>query len=174
MHPINTRRHVMLFFSLLCVAALLAPEAAQAQAPAKSAGAGLPPLIDRELIFGNPEIAGAQISPDGQFIAFVKPYKDTLNVWVKKTGEPFSAAKLITADTKRPIPSFFWSRDSKYILFVQDQAGDENYNVYAVNPGDSPAAGGDAPPRATSPRRRASGRSSTTCPERTRMSSTSA
>ena len=24
-----------------------------------------PPLIDRELIFGNPEYAGAQISPDG-------------------------------------------------------------------------------------------------------------
>ena len=136
----------MFFVSLLCVAALLAPVAAQAQAPAKSAGAGLPPLIDRELIFGNPEIAGAQISPDGQFIAFVKPYKDTLNVWVKKTGEPFSAAKLITADTKRPIGSFFWSRDSKYVLFVQDQAGDENYNVYAVNPGDSPAAGRDAPP----------------------------
>ena len=144
MHPISTRRHVMLFVSLVFVAALLAPVAAQA--PAKSAGAGLPPLIDRELIFGNPEIAGAQISPDGQFIAFVKPYKETLNVWVKKTGEPFSAAKLITADTKRPIPSFFWSRDSKYILFVQYQAGDENYNVYAVNPADSPAVGRDAPP----------------------------
>ena len=143
MHPISTRCRVMFFVSLLFVAA---PVAAQAQAPAKSAGAGLPPLIDRELIFGNPEIAGAQISPDGQFIAFVKPYKDTLNVWVKKTGEPFGAAKLITADTKRPIPSFFWSRDSKYILFVQDQAGDENYNVYAVNPADTPAAGLDAPP----------------------------
>ena len=143
MHPISTRCRVMFFVSLLFVAA---PVAAQAQAPDKSAGAGVPPLIDRELIFGNPEIAGAQISPDGQFIAFVKPYKDTLNVWVKKTGEPFSAAKLITADTKRPIPSFFWSRDSKYILFVQDQAGDENYNVYAVNPADTPAAGLDAPP----------------------------
>src|SRR5262245_40731665 len=101
--------------------------------------------MDRELFFGNPEISGAQISPDGQFIAFIKPYKETRNVWVKKTSEPFSAAKLITADTKRPIPGYFWSRDSKYILFVQDQAGDENYNVYAVNPADSAAAGQDAP-----------------------------
>jgi hypothetical protein len=87
-----------------------------------------------------------QISPDGQFIAFIKPYKETRNIWVKKTSEPFSAAKLITADTKRPIPGYFWSRDSKYILFVQDQAGDENYNVYAVNPADCPAPGQDAPP----------------------------
>jgi dipeptidyl aminopeptidase/acylaminoacyl peptidase len=135
----------MLFVPILLVAVLLTPAAAQSQAPGKAVGAGLPPLIDRELIFGNPEITGAQISPDGQFIAFIKPYKDTRNIWVKKTGEPFSAAKLITADTKRPIPGYFWSVDSKYLLFVQDQAGDENFNVYAVDPADSPAAGQDAP-----------------------------
>jgi hypothetical protein len=39
---------------------------------------GLPPLIDRDLFFGDPEIAGAQISPDGKFIAFIKPFKGTL------------------------------------------------------------------------------------------------
>ena len=64
---------------------------------------------------------------------------------MKKTTEPFDAAQPLTADTKRPIPSFFWSRDSKYILFVQDKAGDENFNVYAVNPADAPAAGQDVP-----------------------------
>jgi hypothetical protein len=50
----------------------------------------LPPLIDRELIFGNPEIAGAQISPDGKFIAFRKPHKGTSNIWVKSADEPFA------------------------------------------------------------------------------------
>src|SRR5689334_11234319 len=104
-----------------------------------------PPIIDRELLFGDPEIAGAQISPDGAFIAFLKPFKGTRNIWVKKTAEPFTNAKPITADTKRPISSYFWSRDGKYILFVQDKAGDENYNVYAVNPADAPAAGQDVP-----------------------------
>src|SRR5918993_264853 len=104
-----------------------------------------PPLIDRELFFGDPEIAGAQISPDGTFIAFIKPFKGVRNVWVKKTAEPFANAKPITADTKRPIPGYFWSRDAKYILFVQDKAGDENYNVYAVNPAEAPAAGQDVP-----------------------------
>ena len=33
---------------------------------------GLPPLIDRELLFGNPEITGAQISPDGKYLAFLR------------------------------------------------------------------------------------------------------
>jgi len=103
------------------------------------------PLLDRELFFGNPEISGAQISPSGEYIAFLKPYKETRNIWVKKVSEPFSAARLVTADTKRPIPAFFWTRDSKYILYVQDNAGDENYNVYAVNPADQPASGADSP-----------------------------
>jgi dipeptidyl aminopeptidase/acylaminoacyl peptidase len=104
-----------------------------------------PPIIDRELFFGDPEIIGAQISPDGVFIAFIKPFKGTRNIWVKRTTEPFASAKPLTADTKRPIDIYFWSRDGKYILFAQDQAGDENFNVYAVNPADSPAASQDVP-----------------------------
>src|SRR5437762_9878160 len=106
---------------------------------------GLPPVIDRDLFFGDPEISGAQISPDGKFIAFIKPFKGTRNIWVKTTEAPFDSAKPITADTTRPIPAYFWSRDSKYILFVQDKAGDENYLVYAVNPADAPPNGQDVP-----------------------------
>jgi hypothetical protein len=87
---------------------------------------GQPPLIDRELFFGDPEISGGAISPDGQFVAFIKPYNGTRNIWVKRTSEPFSAARPITNDTTRPIPGYFWSRDGKYILFVQDKGGDEN------------------------------------------------
>lgn len=104
-----------------------------------------PALIDRETFFGNPEYAGAQISPDGKYIAFIKPYKDTMNIWVKETAAPFESARPMTADTKRPVRNYFWSRDAKYILFVQDQGGDENFNVYAVNPADKPATGSDVP-----------------------------
>ena len=105
----------------------------------------LPPLIDRELLFGNPEISGAQISPDGRYVSFLKPYKDTRNVWVKKIGDPYTAARLMTNDIKRPVTQYFWSRDGKYILYVQDQGGDENFNVYAVDPGSAPAAGQEVP-----------------------------
>jgi dipeptidyl aminopeptidase/acylaminoacyl peptidase len=112
---------------------------------AAAASAQLPPLIDRELFFDNPEIAGGQLSPDGKFIAFIKPLDGTRNVWVKRTDEPFEAARPITAETKRPIPGYFWSEDGKYILFVQDQGGDENFNVHAVDPAASPAAGQKVP-----------------------------
>ena len=126
---------VLALFALALTLFLFAPPA-HAQAP---------PLIDRELFFGDPEISGAQISPDGAYIAFIKPFKGTRNIWVKRTADPFSSAKPITAETARPIPGYFWSRDGKYILFVQDKGGDENYNVYAVNPADSAAAGQEVP-----------------------------
>jgi len=124
----------------LVVFALLSAFATQA------APQGLPPLIDRQLLFGDPEIVGAELSPDGHYLAFLKPWSSTRNVWVKGIDEPFSAARLLTTETKRPIPGFFWTRDSKYILYVKDNGGDENYNVYAVDPAAKPAAGTDAPP----------------------------
>ena len=93
-----------------------------------------PPIIDRQLFFGEIQIAGAQISPDGQYISFLKPYKGTRNIWVKKASEPFSAARPLSAEATRPIRSYFWSRDSKYVLYAQDAAGDENFNIYAIDP----------------------------------------
>src|SRR5882724_1752746 len=131
------------FFNRSTVLLILTTLALLALAP--RAWAQAPPIIDRELFFGDPEISGAQISPDGGFIAFIKPFKGTRNIWVKRTADAFTNAKPITADTARPIPAYFWSRDGKYILYVQDKAGDENYLVYAVNPSDSPAAGQDVP-----------------------------
>ncbi|HEX5873881.1 MAG TPA: S9 family peptidase [Pyrinomonadaceae bacterium] len=127
-------------------AAALMLAVALAVASSAAAQNGLPPLIDREIFFGNPEIASAQISPDGKFIAFRKPYKDTMNLWVKKAEEPFDKARLITAETRRPVRNYFWSRDSKYILFVNDFGGDENFNVYAVDPAAAPAPGSEVPP----------------------------
>ena len=126
----------------LCAAFVITIDAGLA-----AAQSGPPPLIDRQLFFGNPEISTATLSPDGRYIAFRKPYKETLNIWVKKAEEPFDRAKLVTSETRRPIPGFFWSRDSRFILFIQDQGGDENFNVYAVNPAEAAAQGAE-PPRA--------------------------
>ena len=105
----------------------------------------LQPLIDRELFFGPPVIAGGQLSPAGKYMSFLKTFKGTMNVWVKDANAPFASAHALTADTLRPIRSYFWSRDGKYILYVQDKGGDENFNVYAVNPSEKPAAGQDIP-----------------------------
>ncbi len=130
---------------LICGVLLTCVAMAQDKKAAHPVPLGPVPLIDRDLIFGNPEIAGAELSPDGKYIAFLKPWRDTRNVWVKGVDEPFSAARLLTTETKRPVAGYFWSRDGKYILYVKDHDGDENFNVYAVDPAAKPAAGTEAP-----------------------------
>jgi dipeptidyl aminopeptidase/acylaminoacyl peptidase len=105
----------------------------------------LPPIIDRELFFGDPEITGAQLSPDGKFISFIKVFKGTRNIWVKKAEAPFTDAKPMTEDTLRPVRSYFWSRNGKYILYAQDKGGDENFNLYAVDPAEQLKPGQDVP-----------------------------
>jgi dipeptidyl aminopeptidase/acylaminoacyl peptidase len=131
-----------LLIALTVGASFLTFTAAPGFAQSKDA---MPPLIDREIFFGNPEIGGAQISPDGKFISFAKPYKGTRNIWVKGVNEPFEKARVITAEAKRPIAGYFWSQDGKYILFVKDNDGDENFNVYAVNPAEAAATGAEVP-----------------------------
>ncbi len=100
-------------------------------------------LIDREIFFGNPKISGGQISPDGRFISFIKPLNGVRNIWVKPVDAAFEEALPVTEDQNRPISGYFWSRDSQYILYVQDKGGDENYHVYAVDP--SQASAGQVP-----------------------------
>ncbi|MEM9834872.1 MAG: S9 family peptidase [Bacteroidota bacterium] len=96
--------------------------------------AQLPDLIDREVFFGDPEVTGAQLSPDGKYMSFIKPHLGTRNVWVKERSAPFDAARPLTDNTDRPVAGYFWSRDGKYLLYVKDQGGDENYNIYALDP----------------------------------------
>ncbi|HUP45067.1 MAG TPA: prolyl oligopeptidase family serine peptidase [Thermoanaerobaculia bacterium] len=120
---------------LLGTLILLTAACATAPTPATvSPAQQLPPLLDRNLFFDDPELASAQISPDGRFISFRKPYNNVMNIWVKGVDEPFSAARPVTADTARPVRVYFWSEDSRYILYVQDKGGNENFHVYAVDP----------------------------------------
>jgi dipeptidyl aminopeptidase/acylaminoacyl peptidase len=92
------------------------------------------PLIPIEHFFDNPEIGGAQISPDGRWLSYVKPYKGKLNVYIRPVNGTEADERLMTTDTVRPIGQYFWSRDGRYILYSQDKGGNENFRIYAVDP----------------------------------------
>lgn len=94
----------------------------------------LPPIIDREIFFGNPEIAGGQISPDGSHISFLKDYRGKMNIWVKGIDEPFEDARPLSADTIRSVRGYGWSEDGRYVVYVQDKGGDENFHLYIIDP----------------------------------------
>lgn len=102
------------------------------------------PLIDRSVFFDNPEISGGQLSPDGEYISFMKAYNGIMNIWVKRFDEPFDNARRLT-NLERPIGGYFWTFDGKFIVYVKDKGGDENYNIYAVSPSAPVGAGTGIP-----------------------------
>jgi hypothetical protein len=104
---------------LLCCMVLAVLPATNIEADTAVLSHALSALIDRELFFDDPEISLAQLSPDGHLIAFVKPLNGTRNIWVKRTADGFDKARPITADTQRPIVSYWWSRDGHYILYSE-------------------------------------------------------
>jgi dipeptidyl aminopeptidase/acylaminoacyl peptidase len=92
---------------------------------------GLPPLIPRDVLFGNPEKTAPEISPDGRFLAYLAPHEGVLNVWVRTLGE--GDDRVVTADRKRGIRLFSWSWTGAEILYVQDRDGDENWHLYRTD-----------------------------------------
>jgi dipeptidyl aminopeptidase/acylaminoacyl peptidase len=120
-----------IFLSSFILLITIGSQSLQAQGNAKNSKAV--PVLDREIFFGNPEISGGQLSPDGKFISFMKEYEGIMNIWVKKFDEPFEKAVPLT-NSKRPMAGYFWTNDGKYIVYVKDENGDENVNVFVVDP----------------------------------------
>ncbi len=89
------------------------------------------PLIPREVLFGNPERADPQISPDGSQIGYLAPVDGVLNVWIRTLGKTDDRA--VTSDKHRGIRNFLWQYDNKHILYVQDVGGDENWRLYQTD-----------------------------------------
>jgi len=76
----------------------------------------LPPLVDREVFFGNPVLAFGGLSPDGKYVSIVKPLDGILNVWVRRADQTWDDAWPVTNERDRPVFQYFWSQDGKYIL----------------------------------------------------------
>ncbi|HKH09973.1 MAG TPA: S9 family peptidase [Rubrobacter sp.] len=94
------------------------------------------PLIPREVLFGNPSRVSPRLSPDGERLAFLAPNDGVLNVWVGPVGSPIESDGFgpVTDDRKRGIRLFFWAEDNEHIVYLQDEGGDENWRVHAVDP----------------------------------------
>ena len=88
-------------------------------------------LIPRALLFGNPEKAQPQISPNGKRIAYLAPRDGVLNIWQRtvKGGDD----QPVTSEKGRGLSNYFWAPDSRGFLFLQDQNGNENTRLYFVD-----------------------------------------
>lgn len=88
--------------------------------------------IPLEAFFRNSERTGYQLSPDGSYISYMAPYKDRLNVFVRRVDETDEHAIQITNETERSVAGYMWA-DNQRLLYMKDTAGDENYQLYGVH-----------------------------------------
>jgi len=88
------------------------------------------PEIPLEDFFKNPEQTYFKISPSGEYFSYMAPYKDRLNIFVKKIGA--DSAKRLTNEVDRDIAGYLWANNNR-LLYLKDQGGDENFSLYGVN-----------------------------------------
>jgi dipeptidyl aminopeptidase/acylaminoacyl peptidase len=93
-------------------------------------------LIPRRKLFDNPTFFGAKLSPDGQLLSWLAPVDGVLNVWVSP-ADSIAAARPVTRTKGRPINWQNWTPDGRYIMFVNDENGNENLHLFVADPRDS-------------------------------------
>ena len=93
-----------------------------------------PELIARADLFGTPDPAGVQISPDGKHLSYLAALDDVdvLNIWIAPT-DALDQARPITSADSRPIRRYFWAFDNEHIVYLQDKGGDENWRAYSID-----------------------------------------
>ena len=102
-------------------------------APLLGRAADQPPLIPREVLFGNPEIIGVSLSPDGRRIAYLAPDQGVLNLWVRELDGD-APARVLTQQRSRPQRGASWTPDGRYLISTRDTQGDENTVVVRIDP----------------------------------------
>jgi dipeptidyl aminopeptidase/acylaminoacyl peptidase len=85
------------------------------------------PLKD---FFKNAEKTGYQLSPDGEHIAYLAPFKSRMNIHVRPIDGTDETR--VTSVEDRDISGFIWGSDSR-ILYMRDFGGDENFHILATN-----------------------------------------
>src|SRR5689334_18310291 len=94
--------------------------------------AELPPLIPREVLFASPDRTLPQLSPEGDRIAWLAPDKNGVqNIWVDSISG--LNPQLVSNEGHRPIFWYAWAGDSKHLLYLQDNAGDEIDHLFSTD-----------------------------------------
>ncbi|WP_345496220.1 S9 family peptidase [Nocardia callitridis] len=105
-----------------------------------------PNLVDIEEFFADPKFANPSISPDGTRIAYLAPHRGRRNVWVRGIDQTHDDAVPVTADTRRGITTYHWTDDPRWLLYLQDTDGNEDWHLYRVDLDDPGSASVDLTP----------------------------
>lgn len=88
-------------------------------------------LIPRDILFADPDKSFVKLSPNGRMVSFLAPYQGCLNLWIAPLDKPRNAVPI--TQHPEPIHDYEWSADSTQLLYLQDQGGDENWQLKGID-----------------------------------------
>ena len=91
------------------------------------------PDIPLEDFFRNPEKSSFQLSPEGNYIAYMKPWEEgnrRLNIYIKSMSSDKEIQ--LTHEKDRGVYGYFWLNESR-LAYTKDEGGDENIHIFAVD-----------------------------------------
>ncbi|MEP7128262.1 MAG: S9 family peptidase, partial [Chitinophagales bacterium] len=85
--------------------------------------------IPLEDFFRNPEKTRYQLSPNGDYLAYMAPWKNRLNIFTRHldSGDVWQ----VTSETERNVSGYFWGSNNR-IVYLKDKGGDENFHLFSV------------------------------------------
>src|SRR5881397_2909017 len=72
-------------------------------------------LIPVQKFCKNPDMWGVRLSPDGNWISFLRPVRDHQNIFLQPVGA--NSAKQVTWEDNRDVISYFWKTDP-YLIYL--------------------------------------------------------
>lgn len=89
-------------------------------------------LIPREAFLSLGGAAGSpQLSPDGKLLAYINASESGVpNIWIRTIGQKDD--RMVTADKRSGIFQYQWSADGRFLLYLKDRDGDENFHLFGL------------------------------------------
>ncbi len=93
---------------------------------------GLPELMPIRALFDLATSAGSpRLSPDGKTLSYIKASAAGVpQIWLRTIGQ--TDDRILGADDKWAKTSNTWSRDGRYLLYLRDSDGDENFHLFGL------------------------------------------
>ncbi|WP_345954966.1 S9 family peptidase [Mucilaginibacter sp. PAMB04168] len=80
--------------------------------------------------FKTPEKSFFKISPDGQYLSYLKPYKDKQNLFIQSLAD--GKERMATSFTDNSVRDYFWTYNNQ-LVFNQDLTEADEFKMYALD-----------------------------------------
>lgn len=95
-----------------------------------SCGGDHAPVIPINDFFKTPEKTQFRISPDGNYVAYLKSYKERQNLFIRSLSD--GRERVATTFDNYSVHDYFWTFNNQ-ILFTQDIIAKDEFNIYALD-----------------------------------------